>query len=77
MWDDKKHARVRCRCGVLVSACQQKRHELSRWHREHATAVELRARGVSPAEIGRQLRLTRAYVGQRLACIETVEAANG
>lgn len=66
MWDDKKHEKTRCACGVLIAACQRTRHDASRWHVAWERAAELRARGVTPAEIARQLRLTRAYVGQRL-----------
>jgi hypothetical protein len=58
-----------CACGLPLPARAGWRdtHLKSKWHAAGAEAIALRSRGVSYAEIGRQLNLTRAYVRNRLS----------
>lgn len=65
-WHKEKHERRLCACGVRVCVSQQARHETSAWHRHADTARDFVARGLTAAEIARQLGLTRVYVARRL-----------
>lgn len=66
MWHENKHEKITCECGTIVAACQLDRHRRSRWHAKAAKAFELEKRGLSCAEIGRQLGESKAYVRVRL-----------
>ena len=61
---------TRCQCGMWLSPAQLKRHKRGVWHAKFVRAQELRERGLTFAEIARQLGVTRAYVSQRFKLIE-------
>jgi predicted transcriptional regulator len=46
---------------------QQTRHLQGAWHLKRLVAIDLYQRGLSFAEIARQLGFTRAYISQKFA----------
>jgi hypothetical protein len=60
----------KCRCGMWLSPAQLSRHKEGIWHGKASHAKELRGRGLSFAEIARQLGVTRAYISQRFRLVE-------
>jgi CRP-like cAMP-binding protein len=71
----KKNLIIQCECGKQVKRGYLRYHEESIWHQQYLTAISLRQRGLTFAEIGRQLGMTRAYVSQMFARLETETAA--
>jgi len=57
-----KADKVKCRCGDMITPGNQDRHEKGWWHRNFEKCWELHDRGLTFAEIGRQLGATRVYV---------------
>lgn len=64
MWHDWKHQKIRCVCGARIAQSQLKRHRQAKRHQLAARINQLLDCGLDYAEIGRQLRLTRAWVGK-------------
>lgn len=56
-----------CSCGMLVHSGHKDRHIRSWWHRNYAAARLYRKKGLSYAEIARQLNSTRAYVQKMMS----------
>lgn len=58
---------VKCTlCGGLYNAGRTAQHEAARWHKVAVLARRYRKMGLSYAEIGRQLRLSRYYISKKL-----------
>lgn len=53
---------VQCRCGITLMRGQLARHRQGAWHGQSEKLKELRARGLSYAEIARQIGFTRSYI---------------
>lgn len=58
---------ITCSCGELIFTRRKADHEKSKWHAVASTSRLLRAKGMSYAEIARQVGLTRNYVKMRLS----------
>lgn len=65
-WHPERHFGKRCECGLVISPGNRWRHERSVWHQRFREVDEMLARGLSQAEVGRQLGVTRMYVGRYL-----------
>jgi AraC-like DNA-binding protein len=65
---------VQCSCGLVIMAPYLKNHEKTMWHQMAPQALELKDRGLTFAEIARQLGVTRAYIQQRFKKLEEVAA---
>ena len=61
-WLDSKHATRRCFCGVDITNTHLARHNAGIWHKMHKELIALRKRGLTYAEIARQIRSSRMYV---------------
>ena len=70
MWNVEKHKPYKCSCGRWVITAGKIKHETGRWHKEHERFKELRAKGLTFAEIGRQLGVSRVFVREMFAEIE-------
>ena len=63
-----KYRLIRCEeCGLPYTYPQRTRHLNGMWHKHRLKAIALRERGLSIAEIARQLGFTRAYISQKFA----------
>lgn len=65
-WNNAKHEPQRCACGDWITRPHRPRHKVGWWHRHHLEVRRLLGRGLSCAEIGRQLGVGRAYVHRKI-----------
>jgi hypothetical protein len=61
-WNEFKHKKQRCHCGLEVVPTHMTRHATGLWHERYKDIIALRKRGLTYAEIARQIRSSRAYV---------------
>lgn len=69
MWDKTKHKSYTCSCGRKVKPAGRSKHEAGMWHRQYKDILFMQERGLNYAEIGRQLGVSRAYVGNMFGAI--------
>ena len=63
MWDKAKHIFYLCSCGRRVKPAGRSKHEAGVWHRQYRDILSMQERGLSYAEIGRQVGVSRVYIG--------------
>jgi hypothetical protein len=61
-WSKELHAMKLCTCGMKVTVSHLPRHYKGLWHTRYLELNDLKKRGMSFAEIGRQMKVSRVYI---------------